>query len=174
MRNPYLPAAWLMASTVTLWSCTFDDASRFNNQFIVDGKSYALASAVTTAQQDPPAEGNPVQVWSVTLDSPGKARKIHSVSFDLYTGGAEVLPEGTYTFDPEHLQTAQTFHHADATVNYDRERQEGGQVYKELEGGTVTIRLLDEARRDYAISFDLALNQRRVKGYYRGQVEVAH
>ncbi|MBT1709699.1 hypothetical protein KK062_15760 [Fulvivirgaceae bacterium PWU5] len=173
MRNPYLPVAWLTASTITLGSCTFDDASRFNNQFIVDGKSYALVSGIAIAQPDPPAEESTVQVWSVTLDSPGKARKIHSVSFDLYTDAAEMLPEGTYTFDAEHVQTGQTFYHADATVNYDRERQEGGQVYKELDGGTVTIRLLDEARRDYAISFDLSLNQRRVKGYYRGVVEVA-
>jgi hypothetical protein len=113
-------------------------------------------------------------VWSVTLDSPGKARKIHSVSFDLYTEGAEMLPEGIYTFDAEHVYAVQSFHRADATVNYDRERHEDGQVYKELAGGTITVKLLSEARRDYAISFDLMLNQRRVKGYYRGMLEVAH
>ena len=173
MRNPYLPVAWLMVSTVTLWSCTFDDASQFNNQFIVDGKSYALVSGVTTAQPAAPVEGSTIHVWSVTLDSPGKARKIHRVSFDLYTEGAEMLPEGNYTFNAEHVHAAQTFHRADATVNYDRERQEGGQMYKELEGGSVTVKLLDEVRRDYAISFDLLLNQRRVKGYYRGILEVA-
>jgi hypothetical protein len=173
MRNPYLPVAWLLASTVTLGSCTFDDASRLNNQFIVDGKSYALVSGTTTAPPEEPAEGSAIHVWSVTLDSPGKARKIHSVSFDLYTEGAEMLPEGTYTFDAGYALAAQTFHRAEATVNYDRERQEGGPVYKELEGGTVTVKLLDEARRDYAISFDLLLNQRRVKGYYHGVVDVA-
>ncbi|MBT1690639.1 hypothetical protein [Dawidia soli] len=170
MRNPYLPVAWLMASTASLWSCTFDDDSRFNSQFIVDGKSYALVSSVTTPHEETP--GSPVQVWSVTIDSPGKARKIHSVSFDLYTNAADMLPEGTYTFDAQHLKGVETFHRADVTVDYDRERQEGGQVYKELEGGTVTVKLLDEARRDYTLSFDLLINQRKVRGYYRGGIEV--
>lgn len=172
MRNPYLPVAWLMASTASLWSCTFDDASVFNSQFIVDGKSYALASSVTTAHEETPATGGPVQVWSVTIDSPGRARKIHSVSFDLYTNATDMLPEGTYLFDADLLKGVETFHRANVTVDYDRERQEGGQVYKELEGGTVTIELLDETRRDYTIHFDLLINQRTVRGYYRGAVTV--
>lgn len=83
-----------------------------------------------------------------------------------------MLPEGIYTFDAERLKGVLTFHRADITVNYERERHEGGQVYKDLAGGTVTVKLLDQARRDYAISFDLVIDQRTVKGYYHGVVDV--
>jgi hypothetical protein len=172
MRISFLPVVCLVASTVTFWYCSFDDERRLSNQFIVDGKSYALASGVTTVHEETPAEGGLVQVWSVTIDSPGKARKIHSVSFDLYTGAADVLPEGNYTFDTDQQKGADTFHRVNVTVNYDRQRQEGGQVYKDLEGGTVAVRLMDEARQEYAISFDLVVDQRTVKGYYRGVINI--
>jgi hypothetical protein len=161
-----------MASTVTFWSCSFDDERRLANQFIVDGKSYALAAGVTTVREETLENGAAVHVWSVTIDSPGKARKIHSVSFDLYTDAADVLSEGSYTVDATHVTGAKTCSRANVTVNYDRERQEGGQVYKDLEGGTITIDALDDAGHDYAITFDLVVNQRVVKGYYHGVVTI--
>lgn len=161
-----------MASTALFWSCSFDDERHLDNQFIVDGKSYALASGVTTVREETPTTGDVVQVWSVTIDSPDKARKIHSVSFDLCTGTADVLPEGSYAVEAEHVTGANTCRRANVMVNYDRERQEGGQVYKNLEGGTITIDVLDDAGRDYAITFDLMIDQRSVKGYYRGRVDM--